>query len=234
MNINEFDWGWMNGDSDLAIFHKRGITREIFTDKIYEKIRPVQQGDVILDIGASIGPFTYSILDKKPARVICVEPSLVELPILEKNVNSKRTTTTDINIIPKGIGSKDGYMISDQVFGPNGGSQEFPTITFKSLIEQNDIGRVNFLKTDCEGGEYSIFNLENIDWIKDNVDFIVGEWHLNTSEFKLKFREFRDTFLKVFPNFNVFSIDGVDIKWDLWNEHFIEYYTEVIFYISNE
>jgi hypothetical protein len=28
-------------------------------------------------------------------------------------------------------------------------------------------------------------------------------------------------------------VDGVDIKWDLWNEHFIEYYTEVIIYIDN-
>ena len=27
--------------------------------------------------------------------------------------------------------------------------------------------------------------------------------------------------------------DGVNIKWDLWNEHFIEYYQEVILYIKN-
>jgi hypothetical protein len=25
----------------------------------------------------------------------------------------------------------------------------------------------------------------------------------------------------------------VDIKWDLWNDHFIEYYNEVIVYIDN-
>jgi len=28
-------------------------------------------------------------------------------------------------------------------------------------------------------------------------------------------------------------VDGVDIKWDLWNEHFLDYYCEVIIYIDN-
>jgi len=28
--------------------------------------------------------------------------------------------------------------------------------------------------------------------------------------------------------------DGVDIKWDLWNEHFIEYYQQVLIYINNK
>ena len=62
MNIENFDWGWMNGNTNLAMHHKRGITQEIFTDKAYEKVRPVKPGDIVLDIGASTGPFTYSIL----------------------------------------------------------------------------------------------------------------------------------------------------------------------------
>jgi hypothetical protein len=28
-------------------------------------------------------------------------------------------------------------------------------------------------------------------------------------------------------------VDGVDIKWDLWNEHFINYYEQIIVYIDN-
>jgi cytochrome c peroxidase len=31
----------------------------------------------------------------------------------------------------------------------------------------------------------------------------------------------------------VFSVDGVNIKWDLWNEHFLEYYYQVLIYIDN-
>jgi hypothetical protein len=65
---------------------------------------------------------------------------------------------------------------------------------------------------------------------------ISGEWHLNEKYYpgiKEKFRKFRDTYLKEMENHQVFSVDGVDIKWDLWNDHFLEYYNEVIIYIDN-
>ena len=34
-----------------------------------------------------------------------------------------------------------------------------------------------FFKLDCEGGEYDIFTEENIDYLKNNVGYIVGEFH---------------------------------------------------------
>ena len=89
------------------------------------------------------------------------------------------------------------------------------------------------MKTDCEGGEYDIFNEENINYILSNVKKITGEWHLNTLENKNNFKNFRDNYLTKFNKYEVNSIDGFDIKWDLWNEHFIEYYSEVIIYIDN-
>ena len=48
----------------------------------------VQKGDIVLDIGASVGPFTYSILDKKPSHIFCIEPSPIEHPTLEKNTEN--------------------------------------------------------------------------------------------------------------------------------------------------
>ena len=48
-----------------------------------------------------------------------------------------------------------------------------------------------------------------------------------------KFREFRDVYLKQFTNYEVYSVDNIDIKWDLWNEHFLEYYRQVIIHIDN-
>ena len=78
-----------------------------------------------------------------------------------------------------------------------------------------------------------MFKPENLDFIKKNVKKIVGEWHLRTPEHKVEFRNFRDNILTQFDNIQVFSVDGVDIKWDLWNDHFIEYYNEVIIYIDN-
>ena len=74
---------------------------------------------------------------------------------------------------------------------------------------------------------------ENIQFIKENIKKIAGEWHLRSQKDKVRFRYFRDNILPQFENYEVHSVDGVDIKWDLWNEHFIEYYQEVILYIRN-
>ena len=93
--------------------------------------------------------------------------------------------------------------------------------------------KIDFIKTDCEGGEYDIFTQENLEYLKNNVKKVVGEWHLRTPELKDKFRNFRDNILPNFKEYKIFSIDGVNIKWDMWNDHFIDYYTEVIIHIDN-
>lgn len=222
-----FQWGWMDEFTNLAKQHKNSLVQEIFIDNCYEQVRGVKAGDVVLDIGASIGPFTYSILHKNPKQVICVEPSHLEHETLKANVGED-----NVAIVEKAIGPVDGTITINEVFGANGQMMEIPSIRFDTMIKENNIERINFLKTDCEGGEYDIFNVENLFWIKDNVDFIVGEWHLNTPQTKEKFRKFRDLYLKLFPNHQVYALDGTDIKWNLWNERFIEYYNEVIIHIE--
>jgi hypothetical protein len=88
------------------------------------------------------------------------------------------------------------------------------------------------LKIDCEGGEYDVFTERNIEYLK-KVPKIVTEFHLGNRVSKELFRNFRDNILKNFDKFNFRSLDGVDIAWDLHNEHFIQYYREIMLYIDN-
>jgi hypothetical protein len=106
--------------------------------------------------------------------------------------------------------------------------------TFSKVISDYNLKKIDFFKTDCEGGEYDIFNLENLFWIKENVKKIAGEWHLGTSELKKKFRVFRDVYLRVFPNFKLYTVDGMDVSPYCWGDEFIEYYDEIYVYIQNE
>lgn len=222
INLDNFDWGWMN-NSEEGLYHKNHIIQETFIDGIYEKFFKVEEGDIVLDFGSSVGPFTYSILNRKPMHVYCIEPSELEFPTLVRNTRGYPVTT-----ILKGI--SDGGDIVNNIYGDN----EMDGITFMKLVKFYDLKEIDFLKTDCEGGEYSIFNSENIEFILNNVRKISGEWHLNTTQLKDKFRYFRDNYLSRFEDYEVFSVDGVNIKWNLWNEHFIEYYSEVIIYIKNK
>ena len=238
INLDKFDWGWMDGindtthihldgrHEDIGQYHKNTIINEIFIQKVYERFFEVEDGDIVLDIGASIGPFTYSILDKNPKSVLCVEPSPNEHDTLIKNVSRE-----NVKIVKKGISKNDDDIIDTYVFGNI--KENLYGINFNTLLNQNNIDTIDFLKIDCEGGEYDVFTIENLCWLKENLKKCSGEWHLSNDEQKQKFREFRDIFLRVFPKHEIYSIDGVNIKWDLWNEHFIEYYSEVIIYIDN-
>lgn len=218
-DFSDFDWG----EEEPHESFKEFITKETLIDRIYEKVMHVEEGDIVVDIGASIGPFTYSILDKNPKHVYCLEPDNKEYETLLKNVEGQPVTC-----IMAGISTYDKDIENSGYSFFNGG--EMNTITLKTLFEKNDLEKIDFLKTDCEGGEYSIFVEENYDLIS-KIRKISGEWHLGT--FKEKFRKFRDEYLINHKKFEVYSVDGVNIKWDLYNENFLDYYTEVIIHIDN-
>ena len=225
MNIENFNWG------KSTQWFRDVVGGEIFKEKIYEKIISVEEGDIVFDAGSSIGIFGYSILDKKPSKIYCVDPSIEEIE------TSKINIPKEIGVfLNHGISNVDGDVELKDVY-ENGGQRSdnkiFKVSKFSSIIKEHNIEKIDFLKTDCEGGEYDIFNIENLIWLKQNMRKAVGEWHLHTPEEKQKFREFRDVFLRVFPTHEIFSVDGVNIKWDLWNEHFIEYYSQVIIHIDN-
>lgn len=204
VNFESFEWGWTDGTG-----LKDCIIDETVNRQVYEKFFEVEEDDIVLDVGASVGPFTYSILGKSPKEVHCIEPN-------ESEALSVNTRGANVKLHHFMIGDADSQT----------------TRKFKTFINSARISQIDFLKTDCEGGEYSIFNAENCAWIIKNVKKISGEWHLRTPEEKKKFREFRDLYLRILPH-QVFSVDDVNIKWDLWNDHFIDYYTEVIVYIDN-
>jgi len=222
MNLDKFDWG-----TSSEWFFKT-INKEIFTEKIYEKFFEVEKNDIVFDVGASIGPFTYSILHKEPKKVICFEPSPEEFPTLLKN-----TMQGNVYCINKGISNVVGEQYFDELFGQINSKGFAYGTTFNQVIDDFNLKKIDFIKTDCEGGEYDIFNIENLSWIKSNVKKIVGEWHLDNEEKKEKFRIFRDVYLRVFNKHEIYSVDGINIKWDLWNENFIEYYKHIIIYIDN-
>jgi autotransporter strand-loop-strand O-heptosyltransferase len=214
----KFDWG------KKSEWYVNQATKEIFEDDAYERFFEVEEGDIVVDLGASLGPFTYKILPKNPKQCYVVEPLSYHINVLHKNVGED-----NVKIIQGAITDKKNIEITW-----DGITESVPTFSFKEFLDENGIDKIDFLKCDCEGGEYDVFQPSNIDFLK-TIPKIVTEFHLVNDEnfHECKFRWFRDNILPKFENYEVYSYDGVDIKWDLWNDHFIEYYNEVIIYIDN-
>ena len=213
-----FDWG------KKSDWYVDAAIKEIFDDNTYERFFEVEEGDIVVDLGASLGPFTYKILPKNPKQCYVVEPLSYQIDVLHKNVGRD-----NVKIIQGAITDKKKIEISwDHI------TESVPTFTFKEFLDENNIKHIDFLKCDCEGGEYDVFQQSNIEFLK-TIPKIVTEFHMRDDDsfHKCKFRWFRDNIFPQFDNIQVFSVDGVDIKWDLWNDHFIEYYNEVIIYIDN-
>lgn len=217
-NEIDFDWG------KKTDWYVEQAKKEIFENNTYERFFEVEEGDVVVDLGASLGPFTYSILPKNPKQCYVVEPLSSQIETLKINVGRD-----NVKIIQGAITDKKKIVISwDKI------TESVPTFSFREFLDDQKIERIDFLKCDCEGGEYDVFQQSNIEFLK-TIPKIVTEFHMKNdgNYHEAKFRWFRDNILPQFDKIEVFSVDGVNIKWDLWNEHFIQYYNEVIVYLDN-
>jgi FkbM family methyltransferase len=209
----EFDWGNLN-EEYVQLF-----TDENFIHRTYEKHQEVKPNDIVFDVGANYGSFTYSILDKKPKEVYCIEPSNTVIDFLRKNVSHGPVT-----FINKAISDKEeikpipenGVYINDHE------GNSYSTTTFEKIIKEYNIFKIDFLKFDCEGGEYSIFTKDNYEFIRNNVTNFAGEWHINDHQNAVeRFIEFRNLYLNDCSDLHVYERNGKDVTKDIFNDQYL-------------
>jgi FkbM family methyltransferase len=249
---NTFDWG-----ESTPVFID-SVSNEVFNELHYERIYQVKEGDVVLDLGASVGPFTWSVSDRA-SKIYSFEPIPDTCEILERNVGS----FDNVEVINKALYHTSGTyrfpfdnnlgegpcetMSKEEVYKIKNNRLIVNTLSFMDFIKECNIDYIDFIKTDTEGGEYNLFKDENIEFLKNNVRTIVGEFHLLSESQKTEFRYFRDKYLKQFKNYKVYSVSGgIDITWSLFKDEpydsvnvknlppFIDYYELIYVYISNE
>lgn len=233
--IEEFDWGTL--DEEYIDLFKN----ENFIDRIYEKHKEVKADDIVFDIGANYGSFTYSILDKNPKIVYCIEPSNNVVNYLRKNLSHG-----PVIIINKAISDKDETTSIPErgVYIYEHDGNLYSGITFQKIINDYNIPKIDFLKFDCEGGEYSIFTKDNYEFIRNNVKNFAGEWHINDHENSVeKFIEFRNLYLNDCSDLHVYERNGKDISIDIFNDEYLygfrdfwkfTYFGQFILYFSYE
>ena len=211
--VSEFDWG------NLSEEYVELFKNENFIHRTYEKHQEVKPNDIVFDVGANYGSFTYSILDKKPKEVYCIEPSNTIIDYLRKNVSHGPVT-----FINKAISDKEEIksIPENGVYIYDHEGDSYSTTTFGKIIKDYNISKIDFLKFDCEGGEYSIFTKDNYEFIRNNVTNFAGEWHINDHENAVeRFIEFRNLYLNDCSDLHVYERNGKDVTKDIFNDQYL-------------
>lgn len=155
---------------DLAIFALGGF--EVRTLRKYESL--IQNGDIVLDIGANIGAHTLPLakLVGEKGRVVAFEPTQYAFNKLEKNISLNSTLASRItarqmmlvnensDALPKEIYSSWPLENSSDLHEEHRGrlmsTQGASTATLDSYIRQNNLQRIDFIKLDVDGNEFDV------------------------------------------------------------------------------
>ncbi len=153
------------------------VLNDIFFKRVYATAFPFYQNCTIVDIGAHKGYFSLfaSMYTGENAKIYSIEPEPSNYSAVCENV--KHNKLTKISTFQCAIAGKTGKQqlyLSDTVnhslvkvnsyhpYVKQSESIEVDTYSLKDFMNQNSISEIEFMKMDCEGGEYDIlFNTDN-------------------------------------------------------------------------
>ena len=215
----------------LCMDHVANMRKEFFWDKTYEWFHKIKPGDVCVDIGSCIGMFTAMALDSGASKVYMVEPNRGLLETAMNNVRDYVINAKESPIVPVHAAIMNHADHANHIYNEKEAG-EFQKLTFAEFIDYYNIDHIDYLKIDCEGGEYDILTKENLDWIYENVNFIALEIHRRHTDSYVEsgysfggsgsneFVRFRDEFLKKYWDEGRVQYQFKSIREDIWNDGF--------------
>ena len=176
----------VNGKKDIHY-----ILNEIFYEKIYNNdFVCVAENDIVFDIGFNYGFFTLDALTYKPKKVIGFEPN----PKLVKLFNELDIDSVELHQVAVSdmVGSTIFYennffgkssIHSDINSDTSSNSYQVNICSFNDMAEQYDV--IDYLKVDCEGAEYEIFESIPKEFLTNRIRKIALEFHHNINDIKV-------------------------------------------------
>lgn len=161
------------------------VIKETCLDRDYEHYgTPLQDGWTIVDIGGGLGDFTLYASQVPNSTVHAYEPFPESLTLLQENL--KQNNVDNVQVFADAVGASQGELHLTTTTGvavrhSTAQDSETADLTVKSVPLASVIDRINshnidFLKMDCEGGEYDIL-LHADDQSLNAITHICMEYH---------------------------------------------------------
>jgi FkbM family methyltransferase len=155
---------------------------EFFVDRIYD-VLPLENQDLVLDIGANVGLWTKYILSKGAGKVYCFEPNLKAIDHLKSTLKED----TNTHVIEKAVYKEkatlqfhidDANSLVSSLIPEPGKSPSYnvDAITLEDAINLTGHQNIDLVKIDIEGAEFEI--IENLSReISDRINSFLIEFH---------------------------------------------------------
>jgi len=167
------------------------ILNEILNLNVYNnEFVSVSENDVVMDIGVNFGLFSLDALQYNPKKIIGFEPNPKLIQYFGK------LNVPNVELHQAAISNRNGKIIFYENAFPGRSSlhAEKSSDTIKSSYEVevyniNDVlkphNKINYLKVDCEGAEYEIFEAMDMGILSTNIDKIAIEFHNIPTDLKV-------------------------------------------------
>ena len=164
-------------------FWLKELIKEIYYDAVYERIFKVEQGDIVVDVGANVGVFTLKASKTigQHGKIIAFEPQSRNYEWLCRNLRINGCS----NVLPINAAISDRNVTSDfyvkevplqnTLLPETTLTIETHTIdtvkvkvrTLSSVLDEVGVNKIDFLKVDAEGVELEV--------LKGAVDLLRGK-----------------------------------------------------------
>jgi FkbM family methyltransferase len=185
----------------------------------------ISEGDIVVDIGANIGMFSRRALEMGASRVIAFEPMAGTFSCLLDN--SFPQIECHKLAVSSRLSKLEMYRL-DSIDNLGGGTslnlpgrekvgvEEVLSISLKELMSTGIIpGHIDFLKIDCEGGEYDIIDTLDEEML-GRISKISMEYHAGMIGTSKKEELMSRAVSLGFKHFTLYHGDGSLIQLHLW------------------
>ncbi len=174
--------------------HIPEILDEIYIKQIYKPFLLGKKDQIIIDVGANIGLFSYYAAPYAK-EVFAIEPDTQHIEELSKMLEFNKIK--NVTVCPYAISNKtekkklfhnpNTTAHSFSIVNDPTNFEEVETLSFEEFMVRNKLDHIDLLKLDPEGEECKILSSDDFAKYAPKIKVIVGEWHPWTNMDKNQF-----------------------------------------------